>query len=217
MGIWFEKLLDVVYPKLSNCVSCLGDLKHGYICEECKSSISFNKNYDIKKFEMFEALHASYYSGTIKNIIYNFKVNKDFRAGEYLSNILFDYIVNSKIKFDYLSYVPRDRDKIKKEGFDQSYFLCKTLSKKLEIPFLKIIFCTGKKQDQKKMNVKDRSKNVKDKFFVTKNIEKINSKSILIIDDVATTYSTANQVVQVIKKSSFKTKVSVLTIAKTLI
>ena len=40
---------------------------------------------------------------------------------------------------------------------------------------------------------------------------------VLIIDDVATTYSTLNEVCGIIKKSTFEMDLSVLTIAKTLI
>ena len=67
------------------------------------------------------------------------------------------------------------------------------------------------------MGSRDRSLNVKGKFFIEGKLDKLEDKSLLIIDDVATTYSTLNEVSKVIKKSSSKTKVSVLTIAKTLI
>ena len=67
------------------------------------------------------------------------------------------------------------------------------------------------------MGSRDSSLNVKGKFFIECKLDKLEDKSLLIIDDVATTYSTLNEVSKVIKKSSSKTKVSVLTIAKTLI
>ncbi len=134
-----------------------------------------------------------------------------------MGGVLFNYIVKNNMEFDYLTYVPRDRNKIKKEGFDQSYFLCKFLGIRLGIPFLNAVYCKGKEHDQKYMNVADRKVNVNGKFFASKHIDRLNNKSVLIVDDVVTTCSTINEVVRVIKKSSSKTRVSVLTIAKTLI
>lgn len=217
MGVWLEKILDSIYPRLSLCVACLGEINKGFICEECLNNISFNEYLDKKHFDDFDANYVCYYSGAIKNIIYNFKVHKNFCCGEYLGNILSDYIKKSNLKFDYLTYVPRDINKIKKEGFDQSRFLTKFLSKNLNVPFIKVVSCKGKNYDQKQMGSRDRSLNVKGKFFIDSKLDKLEDKSLLIIDDVATTYSTLNEVSRVIKKSSSKTKVSVLTIAKTLI
>ena len=91
------------------------------------------------------------------------------------------------------------------------------MSKNLNVPFIKVVSCKGKNYDQKRMGSRDRSLNVKGKFFIDSKLDKLEDKSLLIIDDVATTYSTLNEVSKVIKKSSSKTKVSVLTIAKTLI
>lgn len=217
MGIWFEKILDSIYPKLSLCVSCLKQLENEFICSECFSEISFNKSLNKNYFEDFDAHYVCYYSGALKNIIYNFKVYKNFYCGEYLGKILVDYIKNSNLKFDYLTYVPRDKLKIRKEGFDQSYFLTKIISENLKIPLIKVVYCKGKRYDQKKMNLCERSLNVKSKFFIDKDLNKVNNKSVLIIDDVATTYSTLREVSRVIKNNDIKTNISVLTIAKTLI
>lgn len=217
MGIWFEKILDSIYPKLPVCVGCLKLIETGFICDECFLEISFNKSLSNKEFEDFNAYYACYYSGAIKNIIYNFKVYKNFYCGEYLGKILIDYIKRINLKFDYITYVSRDKLKIKKEGFDQSYFLAKIISKDLMVPLIKVVYCKGKKYDQKKINSYERTLNIKGKFFIDKDFKKIKNKSVLIIDDVATTYSTLQEVCKVIKNSDIKTNISVLTIAKTLI
>lgn len=217
MGVWTEKVLNLVYPTLPSCVGCFEKIEHGKICSSCLEDISFNKTKDKKSFENFEAYYAAYYSGSIKNILYNFKVHKDFKSGEFLGEILRDYIKDLGIKFDYLTYVPRDENKLKKEGFDQSYFLCKILNRSLNIPILKILSCRGKKFDQKQMNMYDRETNVKGKFFITKDISNLTGKNLLLIDDVSTTYSTLKEVSNVIRKTNDKTKLTILTIAKTLI
>lgn len=193
-------------------------MKTKFICDECFSDIRFNEGLNNKIFENFDAHYACCYSGSVKNIIYNFKFYKNFYCGEYLGKILIDYIKDSNLKFDYITYVPRDSAKIKKEGFDQSYFLGKIVSKELNIPLLKLIYCKGKTYDQKKMGSYERISNVKNKFFIDKDLSnKLLDRSILIIDDVATTYSTLQEVCKVIKKSNIEASISVLTIAKALI
>lgn len=217
MGVWFEKILNAVYPRIKFCVSCFKKLEEGYICEECLKDISFNNFFDKKQFENFNASYVCFYSGSIKNVIYNFKVYKKFYCGEYLGNILADYIEHSGENFDYLTYVPRDYKKIKIEGFDQSYFLTKIVSERLGIPFIKTLYCSGKKYDQKKMDSRNRMLNIKGKFFLNKDLKMLENKNLLIIDDVATTYSTLKEVSKVIVNSNIKINLSVLTIAKTLI
>lgn len=219
MGKWSEKILDLIYPSLNLCVSCYEKIGDNFICHECMRDIKFNEDLNKFEFKDFKAYNACYYFGTIKNIIYNFKIYKDFRSGEYLSSILNFYIKKLDIKIDYLTYVPRDKNKIKKEGFDQSYYLVKKLSESLNIPYVRLLYCNGKKCDQKKLDIYGRSVNIKDKFFINKGVDlnKFNGKKVLIIDDVATTYNTLNEVCRIIKKSVFETDLSVLTIAKTLI
>lgn len=217
MGIWFEKILDSIYPRIKFCVSCLKKLEDGFMCEECLRDVSFNNFFDKKRFENFNASYVCFYRGSIKNVIYNFKVYKKFYCGEYLGNILADYIEQSGEKIDYLTYVPRDSNKIKVEGFDQSYFLTKIVSERLEIPIVKILYCKGKKYDQKKMDSKNRILNIRGKFFLRNDLNNLKNKNLLMIDDVATTYSTLKEVSKVIVNSNDKINLSVLTIAKTLI
>ena len=219
MGKWSEKILDLIYPNLNLCVSCYEKIDDKFICHECMRDIKFNEDFNRVDFNDFHAYNACYYFGTMKNIIYNFKIHKDFRSGEYLSIILNSYIKKLNIKIDYLSYVPRDRNKIKKEGFDQSHYLTKTLSTSLDIPYIKLLYCIGKKHDQKKLDISERTVNIKDKFFINKHVDlsMLRNKKVLIIDDVATTYSTLNEVCGIIKKSTFEMDLRVLTLPKTLI
>lgn len=54
MGIWFEKILDSIYPKLKVCVCCLQKHDDGKICDKCLSEIPFNHNFhkiNVKKIE----------------------------------------------------------------------------------------------------------------------------------------------------------------------
>ena len=189
----------------------------GKICDTCLSEISFNDNFHKINIKGIEGTFATYYKGSIKELIYNFKVHKNFSSGEYLGEILKDFIVKNNFKIDYLTYVPRDKSKIKLEGFDQSYFIVKFLGKHLNLKVIKLLECKGKTLEQKKMKSSERKSNVKNKFFPLKCKLDLEGKEILIIDDVATTCSTLEEVISVIKKTNPKTMVSVLTIAKTLI
>lgn len=219
MGKWYEKILNLIYPKSSLCVSCLKQIDDEFICKECFSNIKFNKGFHNISFDGFSAHYACYYLGSLKNIVYNFKVHKNFSCGDYLVDIMCNHIKNLGCEFDYLTYVPRDRVKIQKEGFDQSYYLTKKISEKLGIPYIKLVYCSGKKRDQKKLDLSTRCVNVKGKFFINnkEDITKITNKKLLLIDDIATTYNTLGEVYRIIKKSVFETDISVLTIAKTLI
>ncbi len=220
MGNWCEKILDIIYNTgTRKCVSCLNDIKYGDICDECIRDLRLNSSLSSFNIDGIPMYYASYYLGSIKNIIYNFKGHKNFYCGDYLGRVLSSYIKKAFRDIDYLIYVPRDKSKIKREGFDQSFYLCKSISKDLNIPYLDLLYCIGKKSDQKKLNISDRKVNIKDKFFINKNIDLdiLCNKNILLIDDIATTYNTILEVYNVIKKTSSKTNISILTIAKSLL
>lgn len=213
--MWGTGLLNFIYPRINKCVCCENEIDCEYICKDCLYNVTLNKSKESILINGVNCYNATFYNGSIKEIIYNFKVYKNFDSGRYLSKILFNYINYLGIDFDLITFIPRDNKKKKLEGFDQSEFLSKELGVKFDKKSIRLFSCSGKKE-QKKMDLNNREMNVKGKFKCV-NVNKIKDKKILIIDDIATTYNTIKECIYILKQKENKCYISVLTIGKSII
>lgn len=217
--MWICKFLDDIYPKINKCVSCDEDINDNLnhdICYNCALDLPLNSSLEPASIDDLEVYYASYYSHSMKDIVYNFKFKNNFRAGEYLLNILYEYFKKLKINIDLITYIPRNKNKVMRVGFDQCLFLAKGLSKKLDIKFECILDCRNKIREQKNLSLSERKTNVENKFKIVNNKINLSNLNILLIDDVITTGSTLKEAKKVIQYSRINNLI-MLTIAKTLI
>jgi ComF family protein len=119
--------------------------------------------------------------------------------------------IDSK-NIDLIACVPMDKMSLMKRGFNQASLLSEGLSKALDIPFAKdLLKKTKNTQEQVTLKKHQRFINVKGAFCITE-INRVNGKIILLIDDVFTTGATVNECSGVLKKAGAKS-VSVLALA----
>lgn len=169
------------------------------ICEECKNSIEYvlediNLNLNTSKF--FEGAAAPfYYSSGVKKCILALKYSSQSENAKVLAKYMSDSVKYSfnDVSFDVIISVPLTSKKKRKRGFNQSELLAKRISKELNIPFEgKVLYRAFEKVEQKKLSREERLLNVEN-VFKLKNNEKINNKTVLLCDDVATTGATLNE------------------------
>ncbi|MGM0380113.1 MAG: ComF family protein [Bacillota bacterium] len=98
---------------------------------------------------------------------------------------------------DYITYVPMTNDKKRLRGFNQSELIAKYLSSNLEIPCIKLIKKTKKTKSLKNLGKSLRVKELKDAFYPNKD-KNIESKNVLLVDDIFTTGTTLNECSKVI-------------------
>ena len=240
MNSYVESFLELLYPEKSNCFICntydesIGD---DYICKKCMESIQkvippfcikCNKpiNYSLsidlcpdciiyeKCFE--ESRSPFIYDGVIKEGIYNFKYYNKPYYYRFFGNLLIQFMNKTNyLDFNYIVSVPLHSSKIKSRGYNQSELLAKYIANKLTIPYvdaLKRIKNTSKQSSQSKTN---RRKNLEDSFGMKqfKRINIIKNSSVLLVDDIYTTGSTANECSKVLLNYGVN-KVYVITIAR---
>nr|WP_245210426.1 phosphoribosyltransferase family protein [Sedimentibacter acidaminivorans] len=119
------------------------------------------------------------------------------------------------LNFNYIVSVPLHRSKLKSRGYNQSELLAIYISNKLNIPYinaLKRIKKTNKQSSQSKLN---RMRNLENSFTINKKnkINFIKKSSVLLVDDVYTTGSTANECSKALLNYGVN-KVYVITIAR---
>lgn len=107
-----------------------------------------------------------------------------------------------------ISFVPthRWREYIIK-GYNQSKILAKDLSKMSWIPRIKIAKKRKYTKTQASLDRKGRLKNLKNAFSLVQNLTLIGNETILIVDDITTTWSTINELAKTIKNHYPKIKI----------
>ncbi|GHT57248.1 hypothetical protein AGMMS50233_10420 [Endomicrobiia bacterium] len=114
---------------------------------------------------------------------------------------------------DFVVPVPLNILRRIKRGYNQAELLAEEISLKTNIPLLKnVLFRKKITKPQFRLSKVERSKNIKGSFFV-KNYVIIKNKTILLIDDIATTSITVSSCSLALKTAGAK-KVYVLTLAR---
>ena len=210
-------LLDLIYPP--KCGIC-GKLNDNFLCRKCYKMLENDAKFSIEKStnsenEFDKHLYIFKYEGVIRKILIQYK----FQEKSYLYKTIVNFLLNNKKIFEFIkSYdtiipVPISKERKKTRGYNQSFLLAKEISKKVGIKVEnKCLFKTKNIIEQSKLNKEERVKNIQGVYEI-KNYKKIESKKILLLDDIYTTGSTVNECCRVLKKSN-PVKIDVLTIAK---
>ena len=234
---FFNNVLEKLFPSNITCFLCndeVGDSEFS-LCEKCEKTLPWNKNFCLKCGTPVHSLanyclscknYKRYFKYAKSPLIYKDKIafaikqfkydNKKYLAKYFAKFLELEYR-NIKMQdkdIDYIIPVPIHENKIKSRGYNQSNLLAEQLSKMINIPVLDNVLLRIKEtKSQTKLSFAERQENLESAFKVL-NKSKIKGKSILLIDDVLTTGSTASHCSKCLLEAKAK-EVVVLTIATT--
>lgn len=184
------------FPDRNYCVRRvpLGYMRWGEILADSAEETQIACRCDYGKNLLFErAVSAYYYEGTGRTLLQNFKFKGDRACyDQILSRRFLERTASafSGVPFDYIVPVPMyEREK---DRFDQTLYLARSLSRKMGIPCrTDLLRKVQKTPPQHLQKAKDRGENVKGAFLACKKND-LQGVCILLVDDVATTFSTLN-------------------------
>ncbi len=203
-GECFKQLKFIKAPYCSCCGRVFPGSGENHLCGVClKSSWEFDKARSLFSYEEIIA-------GLIHNLKYSGKTTglETFRWLSGQSDVLHDFETP-----DFILPVPLHLKRLRKRGFNQALVLARSLfpGEKKKIRY-NILVRETDTPPQTGLSGKKRRKNLKNAFVVEKASE-ITGKNILLLDDVFTTGSTANECAKALKTAGCK-KVEVLTICR---
>jgi len=208
-----KTLLKAVFPKTCKLCGEVIELDSDY-CERCSKIKRIEnprcpycgasvKDCSCKKHKKdYKAVIAPYYySGSIKNAIYNFKSKRmtflaDSLAAEMTACIKENY---SDIAFDFVTFIPLRRFHEFVRGFNQAELLAKRIAHSLGIPCYDTLYKAMYTGVQHKKTAQNRAASVYGAYDVYKEYSDLTGKTILIIDDVKTTGSTLMECSKMLK------------------
>lgn len=201
-----------------SCLKC-GRQMSG-IAEYCGECNDISLSYDL-------ARSYTSFTGDINKVIYKLKYGNEPIMSYYLAKYLYYLYNKNNFNADIITFVPLHKKRLKKRGYNQSQLLAKELSKLVDIEVLSLLIKNTHTKNLTKLNRKERENIVKNTFSIDeKSIESsinniknkltiksfLKDKKVLLIDDVLTTGSTANECSRVLKKAGVES-VYVLTVA----
>lgn len=207
----------MIYPPV--CGFC-GKLDKNSLCNKCKIRIQKNaicKIEDYRETTSFfdEHLYLFQYDGEIRNAILNFKFNEQAYIYKTFLEILKN---NEKIctqikKYDIIMPIPISKKRFKQRGYNQSALIARNLAKTLNIDYKENVLVKIKdNKPQSELGQHERSANVKG-VYKLKETKKVYQKNILLVDDIYTTGSTANECAKILKENNANI-VGIFTLAK---
>lgn len=223
-------ILDMIYP--ARCPIC-GDIvipKGGLVCKTCEDKPSLVMEPRCKKcskpIELNEKEYCSdcerksfhydggfavwVYDDVMKQSIANFKYhNKKEYAAYYTDEILKNYGDRiRRLSPDAIVPIPIHTSKYIERGYNQADILARGLGKELQIPVLSdLLLRTKKTLPQKKLNDKERLRNLMSAFQINGKVAATYPKKlsrILLVDDIYTTGSTMEACAIVLKSNGIK-------------
>lgn len=187
-------------------ISFVSQVEEDHLCERC-----------IRKRPFYDSLRAPYvYEHGIMDAIHQLKyTGKSHLAnslGLLLTSFAGKWLGNTKGML--IVPVPLHPKRLRERGFNQSLLLAKVMNPLLEteLDFLSLRRVLYTKA-QTGLKFKEREKNVRRAFELDGKPD-IKGKSIILVDDVATTGNTMNECARVLKKAGCK-KIYCLAVART--
>lgn len=210
MRISWQDLLDFFFPPQKLCPLCGEFLEESNlsICKTCLGEIEF-----LPLTPHWQTAALAIYSGILKKAIHDLKYKNQEKLAQPLGALLAQCLGNSLGKVEGIIPIPLHENRLRQRGFNQALLLSQVLGENLAIPVLSDVLLRVKDTvTQVNLSKEQRLKNLTNAFQVI-NPAKINSKCLLLIDDVYTTGVTTLEAKKVLLAAGAK-EVKILTLAR---
>lgn len=202
----FEFFLDLIFPPA--CVTC--DDIGGYICERCYRKMQFHTHpivIDLPKPSIDQLWACTTYTSTGRDFIHVYKFGEAFALAPIIGKLMAKHV--PQINANFLTCVPLHRSRQRDRGFNQAQLLAKQISKHWQVPYLDTLVRTKATTPQAQLDRKQRLQHLKN-AFTFRSSQKISGKTVLLVDDVATTATTLNECAKVLKQQGAKTVIGLV-------
>ena len=223
-----QNLINLFFPKV--CLACTNALADNEVslCTSCRhdlpvTNFHFDKSDEVKKvlygrvkIENGTSLLRFQKKGIVQHLIHNLKYKGHQEVGEFLGGWLGEELktVDEYKDVDIVIPVPLHKRKLRKRGFNQVTQFAKEIADSLNATYSDSVLI--KINDTKSQVNKSRLARWTDsnEIFSIQNLDKINNKHILLVDDLITTGATIEACSnQLLKAKNVKISVATMAIA----
>lgn len=205
---WANALLDLIYPENLYC-ACCGDAierttRIHCICDKCAGEINWiNDNPFESSMDdfSFDALLACCIYGYLpRQIIHKLKLGGRTDLAKPVGRLMAERVrMEGDADFDEICFIPSSREKLQKRGYNQAQLLAKEVSRRLGIPLAAYLIKPAETASMRLSSGEERRTMLEGAFAVDPEKGSPKNKKILLVDDVLTTGSTANEAARILK------------------
>jgi competence protein ComFC len=182
-----------------------GAIDGGFTCANCEH----------RDFHFDSAIARFRSRGVVRDLIHRLKYQGELHLRHPLAGWLAQGLADPRITaapFDAIVPVPLHSTRRREREFNQAEVLARLLSAKAGAPMLDCLRRIRNTVTQTRLDRHERMENLRNAFQMRKTA-RVNGKHLLLVDDVFTTGSTADECARVLKKSGAAT-VRVMTVAR---
>lgn len=221
-----KSIVNLFFPKV--CYACHNLLNDNEdtICMDCRhdlpiTNFHFDNNdsvakalYGRAKIENGTALFRFEKKGNVQRLIHNLKYKDHEHIGFVLGNWLGGELktLESYKNIDAVIPVPLHKNKLRKRGYNQVALFGQQVAKALNADYLDdvLVKVTNTKSQVNKKRLARWTNS--DELFTLKNMEAIDNKHILVVDDIITTGATLEACISILNQAK-NIKISIATMA----
>lgn len=226
--IWnnnFEVIaMKLLYPEHVKCIACNTEIFQNDIydlCENCYEEITFLKDYHcctrcgrplvnhsdymycrecLKRSRHFDrGYSATVYDSVSEKMIFDFKYNDKTYLYKAIGEIMADSLSYNHAHFDLITYVPIHFKRRLSRGFNQSKLIAERISEITGKYLLQNAILRSKNTRRlKNLSMNEREDELKEAFEGRKGVT-LEGMTVLLIDDIMTTGTTADRCSKVLK------------------
>ncbi|PWB55143.1 MAG: hypothetical protein C3F13_05330 [Anaerolineales bacterium] len=163
------------------CPMCGNPSVENKLCQRCRETQPF--------FTQLRSHTA--FAGPIREAIHRLKYGGDMGLGEGLASPMVSSLQKLNWSLDLVTSVPLGLVRLKERGYNQASLLARPIALSMSLPFRpRALQRIRETRSQVGLNVNERRANMVDAFQANKRI--VEGKSVLVVDDVATSGATLN-------------------------
>jgi len=209
LATFWELLLNFFFPlQCVNCGRLLAADNKDRVCGDCWSRIVYlNRPIDIR-LSLEEIWSVGVYDEVLKELIHQFKYKQKKYLANPLGKLLVDFVEEylREERFDYIVPIPLEKTRQKKRGYNQAELLARILGEAVNKPILTNLVRRRKKtKPQFGLNKEERFENLSGAFEIPESVKEdvatIAEKTVLLLDDLATTGATLDECAKVLKRA----------------
>lgn len=190
-------MLKYLFYSKDYCHLCLDNKTDTFICDDCKDRLKFVSA--CRELDEGICLYPLFYNNFIKNKIKRFKYESSTYLAKAFVEILYKFIIEQDLDFDYISYISMYKKDEYDRGYNQSKLLAEFLASKLNKKVVKLADKIKTTKHQNKLDKEERKTNLQGAYRIRSGLD-IENKTILIVDDLVTTGSTFSSIGKLVKE-----------------
>lgn len=206
-----EKLLDFIYKK--KCYFCSKSIENTKMCSQCYQAMEFLPPMPNRSINGLSIYCAGIYEKNLQKLIRAVKYHKQRELAYYQAKFMYEYW--QKVPHQTYSYqvipVPLYKVREKARGYNHMLLVakefCKLTGYKLNSEVIKRVKNT---EPQYKLTREQRMKNLENAFKINEN-KILKDKKIMLLDDICTTGSTFESIINEFAKLKIRTIIAFAT------